>query len=48
MMIDREADDTAFYAQIAGISEQGQLLLKKDDGTIHAYSLKEIKYIISQ
>lgn len=48
MMIDREADDTAFYAQIAGISEQGQLLLKKDDGSIHAYSFKEIKYIISR
>jgi len=46
MMIAREADDTAFEASIEGVSEQGQLLLRRTDGSVRTYSFKEIKYII--
>lgn len=40
----RDSEGT-FTAVITGISEYGQLLLKKDDGTIKAYGFKEVHYL---
>lgn len=46
MMIAREEDASDFLASIEGVSEQGQLLLRREDGSLSAYSFKEVKYII--
>jgi len=40
----RDSEST-FTAVITGISEYGQLLLKKDDGTIKVYGFKEVHYL---
>lgn len=46
MMIARESDASCFEASISDVSEQGQLILSREDGSRSAYSFKEIKYII--
>lgn len=46
MMIGQDAQDADFRASIADVSEQGQLILRREDGSLSAYSFKEIKYII--
>ena len=40
----RDSEGT-FTAVITGISEYGQLLLKKDDETVKAYGFKEVQYL---
>lgn len=46
MMIARGEDASDFMASIEGVNEQGQLLLRREDGKLSTYSFKEIKYII--
>lgn len=46
MMIAQREDASDFRASIEGVNELGQLLLRREDGTLSTYSFKEIKYII--
>lgn len=45
MMIDHNSDGS-FLAKIHGITPAGCLVLEKEDGSLHTYHFKEIKYII--
>lgn len=46
MMIAQSEESSDFLASIEGVNELGQLLLRREDGTLSTYSFKEIKYII--
>jgi len=38
--------ENTFNAKISGISEYGQLMLQKEDGTINTYAFKEVEFVI--